>query len=243
MNMSDIHAMPAQESKSRALPIVTAVVAAIMSFGLFGLPYLALSIDTSSAINPSSPIGDTGAADERAECQSITDSLCILLESDWTLGKAGSSYHNWEYQFRPNENNVAQSAHLYIHDLTPVVSITSAQEWWLDECAGYECATFRFEVPSNSAEEILLLDGTATQAQGATYWVEDPSKKDVLTIGQFLVLLPVVSNGAVVLVDLTLDIPAGYLTSLTTVETQKFYSDIDWFFRYLITQRLQAIGS
>jgi hypothetical protein len=165
-----------------------------------------------------------------------------LLESDWTLGKAGSSYHNWEYQFLPNEN-VAQSAHLYIHDLTPVVSIKSGLEWWLDECAGYECATIKIETPSDRVEEIWLIDGTVTEAQGATYWVEDPSKKDVLTIGQFLVLLPVVSNGAVVLVDLTLDIPAGYLTSLTEVETQKFYSDVDWFFRYLITQRLQAIGS
>jgi hypothetical protein len=242
MNMSDIHAMPAQETKSRALPIVTAVVAAIMCFGLFGLPYLASNIDTSSAITPTSPIGTTGAADERAGCQRITESLCILLESDWTLGKAGSSYHNWEYQFLPNEN-VAQSAHLYIHDLTPVVSIKSGLEWWLDECAGYECATIKIETPSDRVEEIWLIDGTVTEAQGATYWVEDPSKKDVLTIGQFLVLLPVVSNGAVVLVDLTLDIPAGYLTSLTEVETQKFYSDVDWFFRYLITQRLQAIGS
>ncbi len=241
--MSDIHAMPAQETKSRALPIVTALVAAIMCFGLFGLPYLASSIDTSSAINPTSPIGNSGSGGERAECQRITDNLCILLESDWTLGKAGSSYHNWEYQFRPNENNVAQSAHLYIHDLAPVVSTTSGLKWWLDECAGYECATIEIETPSERVEEIWLNDGTVIEAQGAIYWVEDPLRKDILTIGQFLVLLPAVANGAVVLVDLTLDIPAGYLASLTQVETQKFYSDIDWFFRYLITQRIQVIGS
>jgi hypothetical protein len=66
---------------------------------------------------------------------------------------------------------------------------------------------------------------------------------DVLTIGQFLVLLPEVSNGAVVLVDLTLDIPSEYLSSLNENETQKFYSDIDLFFRFLITQRIQTIGS
>lgn len=242
MNMSDIHAMPAQETKSRALPVVTAVVALIMCFGLFGLPYLASNVDTSSSINPTSPIGNTGAADERAECQRITESLCILLESDWTLGKAGSSYHNWEYEFLPDEN-VAQNAHLYIHDLAPVVSLTSGLKWWLDECAGYECATIEFTTPSDKAEEIWLNDLTVVAAQGATYWVKDPSNMDVLTIGQFLVLLPEVSNGAVVLVDLTLDIPSEYLSSLNENETQKFYSDIDLFFRFLITQRIQTIGS
>lgn len=242
MNMSDIHAMPAQETKSRALPVVTAVVALIMCFGLFGLPYLASTIDTSTSINPTSLAGDTGTPDESAECQRITETLCILLESNWVPGQFGSSFHNWEYRFLPNES-VAQSAHLYIHDLAPVVSLTTGLEWWLDECAGYECTTIEFTTPSDKGEEIWLNDLTVIEAQGATYWVEEPSNMDVLTIGQFLVLLPEVSNGAVVLVDLTLDIPSEYLSSLNENETQKFYSDIDLFFRFLITQRIQAIGS
>ena len=242
MNMSDIHAMPAQETKSRALPIVTAVVAAIMVFGLFGLPYLASSVDTSSAINPASFAGDTGTPDENAECQRITETLCILLESNWVPGNSGPSFQNWQYAFASSESS-AQSALLYIHDLAPVVSITAGLDWWLDQCAGYDCETFDLEMPGDRVEELQLIDGTPVQARYSTYFFEDPTKPDIVTVGQFFVLLPATSNSAVLIVDLTLDTPLAYLSGLTEAESQKFYSDIDLYFRLLVTQRIQVIGS
>ena len=242
MNMSDIHAMPTQETKSRALPVVTAVVAVIMCFGLFGLPYLASSVDTSSAINPVSLTGDTGTPDERAECQRITETLCILLESNWVAGSFGPSFQNWQYAFASSESS-AQRALLYIHDLAPVVSTTAGLDWWLEQCAGYDCEAFEIATPGNKVEELQLVDGTPVQARYVTYFFEDPTKADIVTVGQFFVLLPATSNSAVLIVDLTLDTPLAYLNSLSETELQKFYSDIDSYFRLLVTQRIQVIGS
>jgi len=242
MNMSDIHAMPAQKTKSRALPIVTAVVAAIMVFGLFGLPYLASNVGTSSAINPASLAGDTSTPDESAECQRITETLCILLESSWVPRSSGPSFQNWQYAFASSESS-AQRALLYIHDLAPVVSTTAGLERWIEQCAGYDCEGFEIATPGDRVEELQLIDGTPVQARYVTYFFEDPTKTDIVTVGQSFVLLPATSNSAVLIVDLTLDTPLAYLSGLTEAESQKFYSDIDLYFRLLVTQRIQVIGS
>jgi hypothetical protein len=242
MNMSDIHAMPAQETKSRALPVVTAVVAAIMVFGLFGLPYLASSVDTSSSINPASLAGDQGTPDERAECQRITETLCILLESNWVPESSNSSFRYWQYAFASSESS-AQRALLYIYDLAPVVSTTAGLDWWLEQCAGYDCEGFEIETPGDKVEELQLIDGTPVQARYVTYFFEDPTKVDIVTVGQSFVLLPATSNSAVLIVDLTLDTPLAYLNSLSETELQTFYSEIDSYFKLLVTQRIQVIGS
>lgn len=234
--------MSAQESKSRALPIVTALVAAIMCFGLFGLPYLASSVNTSSAINPASLAGDTGTPDERAECQRITETLCILLESNWVPGGSGPSFRHWQYAFASSESS-AQRALLYIYDLAPVVSTTAGLERWLEQCAGYDCEGFEIATPSDRVEELQLIDGTPVQARYVTYFFEDPTKADIVTVGQSFVLLPATSNSAVLIVDLALDTPLSYLNSLSETELQTFYSEIDSYFRLLVTQRIQVIGS
>lgn len=234
--------MPAQETKSRALPIVTAVVAAIMVFGLFGLPYLASSVDTSSSINPASLAGDPGTPDERAECQRITETLCILLESKWVPGSPGSSFQYWQYAFASSESS-AQRALLYIYDLAPVVSTTAGLERWLEQCAGYDCEGFEIATPNEKVEELQLIDGTPVQARYVTYFFEDPTKADIVTVGQSFVLLPATSNSAVLIVDLALDTPLAYLNSLSETELQTFYSDIDSYFKLLVTQRIQVIGS
>jgi hypothetical protein len=242
MNMSDIHAMPAQETKSRALPVVTAVVALIMCFGLFGLPYLASSVDTSSSINPASLAGDPGTPDERAECQRITETLCILLESNWVPGSSDSSFQYWQYAFASSESS-AQRALLYIYDFAPVVSTTAGLERWLEQCAGYNCEGFKIATPGEKVEGLQLIDGTPVQARYVTYFFEDPTKADIVTVGQSFVLLPATSNSAVLIVDLALDIPLAYLNSLSETELQTFYSDIDSYFKLLVTQRIQVIGS
>ena len=242
MNMSDIHAMPAQETKSRALPVVTAVVALIMCFGLFGLPYLASSVDTSSSINPAPLAGDPGTPDERAECQRITETLCILLESNWVPGSSDSSFQYWQYAFASSESST-QRALLYIYDLAPVVSTTAGLERWLEQCAGYDCEGFEIATPNEKVEELQLIDGTPVQARYVTYFFEDPTKADIVTVGQSFVLLPATSNSAVLIVDLALDTPLAYLNSLSETELQTFYSEIDSYFKLLVTQRIQVIGS
>jgi hypothetical protein len=242
MNMSDIHAMPAQETKSRALPVVTAVVALIMCFGLFGLPYLASNVDTSSSINPASLAGDPGTPDERAECQRITETLCILLESNWVPGSSDSSFQYWQYAFASSESS-AQRALLYIYDLAPVVSTTAGLERWLEQCAGYDCEGFEIATSNEKVEGLQLIDGTPVQARYVTYFFEDPTKADIVTVGQSFVLLPATSNSAVLIVDLALETPLAYLNSLSETELQTFYSDIDSYFKLLVTQRIQVIGS
>lgn len=242
--MSKIHAMPAAKSTSRALPIVAVAVAALMAFALFGLPYLASGVDTSAAIEPTTPVSTPNTSngnEEQVECQRIGEILCIYLEKDWKSLQTGQNFEEWSLAFDANDYGI-ESAGLYIYDLAPVISTADALEEWTNQCAGYDCEFFTAADVDPSPQTSTLGDGTSIKTQFAAYIVADPAKPEAIRIGQFAAILPSTANGSAVVVDLTIRVSSDMLSSFTEAETEAFYTDINKFFWILIGERLQVAG-
>ena len=242
--MSNIRLMPAEDSKSKALPIVAVAVAAVMAFALFGLPYLASGVDTSTAIEPvtpaSTPGGSTGG-DEQVECQRIGETLCVYLETGWKSLQAGQNFEEWSFDFEANEFGL-ESAGLYIYDLAPVVSTAAALQEWTNSCAGYNCDFFTAADVDSSPQTNTFADGTSIKTQFSAYYVADPAKPETIRIGQFVALLPSMANGSATIVDLTFKVSTSTLSAFTDAETEEFYTNINEFFWVLIQERLQVAG-
>jgi hypothetical protein len=234
--------MPAEDSKSKALPIVAVAVAAVMAFALFGLPSLASDVDTSATIDSTTPVSSPSSSEEQVECQRVGETLCIYLEDEWKTGKAGDAFANWGYTFPSNSAGIT-AAGLYIHDLAPVVSTKEALDWWIEQCAGYECADFESLVKDTESRAITLVDGTQAIIQFAGYTVNNDTTPDVIQFGQSVALLSRTQNASVVIVDLTFVASVDQLYGLTEAELDQFYTNIDEYFWVLIQERLAVVGS
>jgi hypothetical protein len=240
--MSILRLMPAEDSKSKALPIVAVAVAAVMAFALFGLPSLASDVDTSATIDSTTPASSPATTEEQVECQRVGETLCIYLEDEWKAGKAGDAFANWVYTFSTNNTGVT-AAGLYMHDLTPVVSTKEALDWWIGQCAGYECADFEALATDTETRTITLVDGTQAIIQFTGYTVNNATTPDVIQFGQSVALLSRTQNASVVIVDLTFVASVDQLYALSETELEQFYTDIDKYFWTLIQERLAVVGS
>jgi hypothetical protein len=236
--------MPAANSTPRTLPIVAVAVAATMAFALFGLPYLASGVDTSTAIEPTSPVSTPGGStesEEQVQCQRIGETICVYLESEWQSLQAGQNFEEWSFGFSANDFGI-ESAGLYIYDLAPVVSTADALEEWIDNCAGYDCELFTPANVDSSPQTYALVDGTSVKSQFAAYLVANPAKPETIQIGQFVALLPSTPNGSVIIIDLTFKVSSDRLSSFSDAETEEFYSTLNDFFWLLIEKRLAVAG-
>lgn len=234
--------MPAEDNKSKALPVVAVAVAAVMAFALFGLPSLASEVDTSASIDSTTPASSPTTAEEQVECQRVGETLCIYLEAEWEAGDAGEGFANWRYAFPSNGEGVI-GAGLYIQDLAPIVSTKDALDWWIGQCAGYECANFEALATATTTEAVTLFDGTRATTQFTGYTVNSPEKPDLIQFGQSVAILPQTQNASVVIFDLTFGASIEQLSSLTEAELEQFYADIDKYFWILIEERLAVVGS
>jgi hypothetical protein len=234
--------MPAEDNKSKALPIVAVAVAAAMAFALFGLPSLASDVDTSATIDSINPVNSPAGSEEQVECQRVGETLCIYLEDEWKIGTTGDAFANWGYAF-PSNNTGITAAGLYIHDLAPVVSTKEALDWWIEQCAGYECADFESLAKDTESRTITLVDGTQAIIQFTAYAVSNDTSPGDFQIGQSVALLSRTQNASVVIVDLALVASVDQLRGLTEAELDQFYTTIDEYFWALIQERLAVVGS
>jgi hypothetical protein len=239
--MSILRLMPAEDSKSKALPIVAVAVAAVMAFALFGLPSLASDVDTSATIDSTTPASRPASSEEQVECQRVGETLCVYLETGWESIQAGQNFEEWSFEFESNEFGL-ESAGLYIYDLAPVVSTAAALQEWTNNCAGYNCEFFTAGDVDSSPQTNTLADGTSIKTQFSAYYVADPAKPATILIGQFAALLPSTANGSATIVDLTFKVSTATLSAFTDAETEEFYTNINEFFWVLIQERLQVAG-
>jgi hypothetical protein len=239
--MSILRLMPAEDSKSKALPIVAVAVAAVMAFALFGLPSIAADVDTSATIDSTTPVSSPAGSEEQVECQRVGETLCVYLETGWKSLQAGQNFEEWSFAFEANEFGL-ESAGLYIYDLAPVVSTTAALQEWTNSCAGYDCAFFTAADVDSSPQTNAFADGTSIKTQFSAYYVADPAKPATILIGQFAALLPSTANGSATIVDLTFKVSTATLSAFTDAETEEFYTNINEFFWVLIQERLQVAG-
>ena len=240
--MSILHHMPAEDNKSKALPIVAVAVAAVMAFALFGLPYFASGVDTSANINSTTPVSSPTNSEEQVECQRVGETLCIYLEDKWEKGNVGAGFANWRYEFSSNSTGVL-GAGLYLQDLAPIVSTKEALDWWIDQCAGYKCTDFEPVATATTTKTVTLYDGTQATTLFTGYTVNSDESPDIIQFGQSVALLPQTQNASVVILDLTFGASIEQLSILTEAELEKFYTDIDEYFWTLINERLAVVGS
>lgn len=233
--------MPAEDNKSKVLPIVAVAVAAVMAFALFGLPYFAAKVDTSATIDPLPPDSSPASSEEQVECQRVGETLCIYLENKWEKGKSGDGFANWSYSFSSNSTGVI-GAGLYIQDLAPVVSTKEALDWWISQCAGYECADFEVVTTAPQTDTVTLYDGTQAITQFTGYTVSSAESPDIIQFGQSVALLPQTQNSSAVIFDLTFGASLAQLSTLSESELEQFYTDIDDYFWTLIEERLAVVG-
>ena len=234
--------MPAEDSKSKALPVVAVAVAAVMAFALFGLPSLASEVDTSATIDSTTPASSPTSSEEQVECQRVGETLCIYLEAEWKAGDVGNGFANWRYTF-PSDDEGAIGAGLYMQDLAPIVSTKEALDWWISQCAGYECTDFEAIATGTTTNTVTLYDGTRAITQFTGYTVNSDETPDIIQFGQSVALLPQTQNASVVIFDLTFVASIEQLSNLSEAELEQFYTDIDEYFWILIEERLAVVGA